>query len=58
MSEREVLTWELYGTASRELAQQVADSGFVPTIVLDIARDVSAMLPPFLVRADRGVVDG
>lgn len=35
---REVLTWDLYGTASRELAQQVADSGFRPTIVLGIAR--------------------
>ncbi|MGH1563154.1 phosphoribosyltransferase [Mumia sp. DW29H23] len=38
MAEREVLTWELYGTASRELAQMVADSGFEPTIVLGIAR--------------------
>lgn len=37
-SEREVLTWELYGIASRELAQQVADSGFRPDIVLGIAR--------------------
>ena len=35
---REVLTWELFGTAVRELAQQVADSGFVPDLVLGIAR--------------------
>ncbi|KAA1419866.1 phosphoribosyltransferase [Mumia zhuanghuii] len=38
MAEREILTWDLYGTASRELAQAVADSGYAPTIVLGIAR--------------------
>ncbi|CAN5385725.1 phosphoribosyltransferase [soil metagenome] len=38
MSDREVLTWDLYGTAARELAQEVVDSGFVPDIVLGIAR--------------------
>lgn len=38
MDEREILTWDLYGTAIRELSQQVADSGFVPDIVLGIAR--------------------
>lgn len=38
MSEREILTWELFGTASRELAQAVADSGFAPDVVLGIAR--------------------
>ena len=26
--EKEVLTWELFGTASRELAQTIADSDF------------------------------
>ncbi|SIS14262.1 phosphoribosyltransferase [Williamsia sterculiae] len=36
--EREVLTWELYGQAGRELARQVADSGFRPDVVLGIAR--------------------
>ena len=35
---REVLTWEAYGTGVRELAQAVADSGFVPDVVLGIAR--------------------
>ena len=35
---REVLTWELYGRGVRELAQVVADSGFVPDVVLGIAR--------------------
>ncbi|MFS0884332.1 phosphoribosyltransferase [Aeromicrobium sp. 179-A 4D2 NHS] len=38
MDEREILTWETYGAAVRELAQAVADSGFVPDIVLGIAR--------------------
>jgi uncharacterized protein len=35
---REVLTWEAYGTGVRELAQTVADSGFIPDVVLGIAR--------------------
>ncbi|AZI57044.1 phosphoribosyltransferase [Nakamurella antarctica] len=35
---REVLTWERFGVASRELAQMIADSGFVPDIVIAIAR--------------------
>lgn len=34
----EVLTWEAFGDAARELAQQVADSGFEPEIVIAIAR--------------------
>ncbi|MGY3554146.1 phosphoribosyltransferase [Williamsia sp. R60] len=38
MSEREVLTWDLFGAASRDLAQTVADSGFAPDVVLGIAR--------------------
>ena len=37
-NEREVLTYELFGTATRELAQEVADSGFEPDIILPIAR--------------------
>jgi uncharacterized protein len=37
-SEREVLTYEMFGTATRELAQEVADSGFVPDMILTIAR--------------------
>lgn len=36
--EREVLTWELYGRGIRELAQQIADDGFAPDIILGIAR--------------------
>jgi hypoxanthine phosphoribosyltransferase len=38
MTEREVMTWDLFGRAGRELAQDVADSGFHPDIVLGIAR--------------------
>ena len=34
----EVLTYEQFGEATRDLAQQVADSGFEPDIVLAIAR--------------------
>lgn len=35
---REELTWELFGTASRELAGQVAADGYEPDIILSIAR--------------------
>lgn len=36
--EREILTWDAFGVSSRELAQQVADSKWVPDIILAIAR--------------------
>lgn len=36
--DREILTWEGYGKAARELAGQVADSGFRPDLILAIAR--------------------
>ena len=36
--EREILTWPKFGDASRELAQQVADSQWIPDIILAIAR--------------------
>jgi uncharacterized protein len=36
--ERETLTYELFGTAARELAQQVADDGYEPDLILSIAR--------------------
>lgn len=35
---REILTWEQFGVAGRELAQMVVDSGFVPDVMLAIAR--------------------
>ena len=36
--EREILTWELFGTATRDLAQLVADDGYAPEMILSIAR--------------------
>jgi hypoxanthine phosphoribosyltransferase len=36
--DREILTWELFGSASRDLSQMVADDGYEPDIVLAIAR--------------------
>ena len=36
--EREILTWELFGTASRDLAQLIADDGYEPDMILSIAR--------------------
>ena len=36
--EREVLTWATFGDASRELTEQIVDDGFVPDIVIAIAR--------------------
>ena len=35
---RENLTYEAFGSAVRELAQTIADDGYVPDIVLTIAR--------------------
>lgn len=36
--DRENLTYELFGTAMRELAQAVADDGYEPDMILSIAR--------------------
>src|ERR1700679_845774 len=36
--EREDLTWQAFGQASRELAQAIADDGFDPDLILSIAR--------------------
>lgn len=35
---REVLTWERFGSASRELAKAVVDSGFEPDLIMSITR--------------------
>jgi hypoxanthine phosphoribosyltransferase len=35
---REELTWDLFGSAGRELAQTIADDGFEPDLILSIAR--------------------
>jgi hypoxanthine phosphoribosyltransferase len=40
---REVLTWQTFGTASRELARLVVDSGFQPDLIMSITR--GGMLP-------------
>jgi hypoxanthine phosphoribosyltransferase len=36
--EREILTYELFGTAARELAETIAADGFRPDAVIGIAR--------------------
>lgn len=36
--DREVMTWPMFGEASRALAKMVADDGFHPDVVLTIAR--------------------
>lgn len=36
--EREVLTWETFGDASRDLTKKIVGDGFVPDIVIAIAR--------------------
>ena len=36
--ERELLTWDRFGDASRELAQTITNDGFVPDVVVAIAR--------------------
>lgn len=38
MGDREELDWQLFGTASRELAELVAGDGFEPDLILSIAR--------------------
>jgi hypoxanthine phosphoribosyltransferase len=38
MSEREQLSWELFGTAARQLATDVLTDGFAPDLILAIAR--------------------
>ena len=37
-ADREVLTWQGFGDASRELTQQIVDSGWVPDLIVAIAR--------------------
>lgn len=36
--DRENLSYELFGTAARDLAQTIADDGYIPDIVLSVAR--------------------
>jgi hypothetical protein len=37
-TERETLTWQAFGDASREMARAIADDGFRPDVILAIAR--------------------
>ena len=43
---REILTWERFGEAARELAQQIVDSGYEPDVMLSITR--GGLLPATL----------
>jgi len=52
-SEREVMGWELFGRAARELAQVVADSGYEPNIILAVAR--GGLLPAAAIAYSLGV---
>lgn len=36
--QREIMTWDTFGTASRELAQAIVDDDYVPDMILSIAR--------------------
>ena len=57
--DREVLSWELFGTAGRELAEHVAADGYSPDLILAIARGglfVAGALGYALVRGTRLVV--
>jgi len=36
--DRENLTWQAFGAASRELAETIAADGFEPDLILSIAR--------------------
>ena len=38
VDEREVLTWARFGVAARELAVQIAESGYRPDLIFSIAR--------------------
>lgn len=37
-NQREIMTWEIFGEASRALAQMVAEDGYDPDMILSIAR--------------------
>jgi len=38
LTEKEILTWEVFGSAARELSQSVVDSGFSPQMIIAVAR--------------------
>ncbi len=51
--EREVLSWHLFGEAVRAVAQQVADRGYEPNIILAVAR--GGLLPAAAIAYALGV---
>lgn len=53
LTEKEVLTWERFGDASRELAQAIADDGFQPEIIIAVAR--GGLLPAGALSYSMGV---
>jgi hypoxanthine phosphoribosyltransferase len=38
LTKKEILTWDLFGSSARELAQTIADSDFTPEIIIAVAR--------------------
>lgn len=38
LQQKEILTWEGFGVAQRELAQTIADDGYEPEIIIAVAR--------------------
>ncbi|WP_182353630.1 phosphoribosyltransferase [Flaviflexus huanghaiensis] len=38
LDSKEILTWDGFGDATRELAQSIADSGFKPEVIIAVAR--------------------
>lgn len=36
--DREVLTWQGFGDATRQIAQNIVDSGWMPELVVAVAR--------------------
>lgn len=38
LENKEVLTWDGFGNANRELAQQIVDDGYAPEIIVAVAR--------------------
>ncbi|EPH02481.1 hypothetical protein HMPREF1531_01789 [Propionibacterium sp. oral taxon 192 str. F0372] len=43
LSDKEILTWNDFAVMSRELAQEIADSGFNPEVLIGVAR--GGMIP-------------
>ena len=44
--ERENLSWQTFGTASRELAKAIAADGFEPDLILSITRAACSWQAP------------